>query len=252
MSNVYSKDEISGFAYALWVLRYQGISVFMRKFYDGLITRIVLYTNLFWGQRRPGMFRFSGWSLPYFSGTYNIAWLNERSVEVPIASRVLQDFEHKRILEVGAVLGHYVDVSWDVLDKFEKRKDIINEDIVDFSPNQKYDLVISISTLEHVGWDDDVKESAKVKEAVASIKKQCLKLGGTFIATMPMGYNSGLDGFVKDESLGFDRMLFLKRVSIFNEWKEVSKDEAISARYGWPYNNGNVIVVGVVGDLDDL
>jgi hypothetical protein len=38
-----------------------------------------------------------------------------------------------------------------VLDKYEQAPGVINEDVVSFSPPQKYDLIVSVSTLEHVG-----------------------------------------------------------------------------------------------------
>ena len=39
---------------------------------------------------------------------------------------------------------------------------MVNEDIVDFRTDKRYDLVISISTVEHVGWDEDPNDPSKV------------------------------------------------------------------------------------------
>ena len=44
----------------------------------------------------------------------------------------------------------------DVLDKYEKGNNVINDDVVSFSTEVKYDLIVSVSTLEHVGWDENL------------------------------------------------------------------------------------------------
>jgi hypothetical protein len=59
---------------------------------------------------------------------------------------------------VGNVLSHYFSVNHDVVDKYEKAEGVINRDIIDFHPSKEYDLIISISTLEHVGWDEDISD----------------------------------------------------------------------------------------------
>ena len=55
----------------------------------------------------------------------------------------------------------YYKFEHDIVDKYEKKKGIINQDIVDYKPDKKYDLIISISTLEHVGWDETPRENYK-------------------------------------------------------------------------------------------
>lgn len=87
----------------------------------------------------------------YFYHKYNTTWKLERTVEVPIIFEVVKKHHDKNILEVGNVLSHYFPVNHDIIDKYEKGKGVINEDVVDFRPPKKYDLIVSISTLEHVG-----------------------------------------------------------------------------------------------------
>ena len=77
------------------------------------------------------------WSAFYFGNNKNTSW--------------------KNIFEVGSVLSHYFPINHDVLDKYEKGHGVINQDVVDFKPHNKYDLIVSISTLEHVGFDDNTK-----------------------------------------------------------------------------------------------
>ena len=100
-------------------------------------------------------FRLCGQRYNYIVHPHGFTWTNERAVEIPIAQAALQDNKNPRILEVGNVTRHYFSSSHTVVDKYERAEGIINADIVDYSPPDKYDLIISISTLEHVGWDRD-------------------------------------------------------------------------------------------------
>ena len=43
---------------------------------------------------------------------------------------------------------------------------MINQDVVDFKTNEKYDLIVSISTLEHVGWDEEPRDDKKISKAL--------------------------------------------------------------------------------------
>ena len=87
------------------------------------------------------------------------------------------------------MLSHYTNVTGDILDKFEKRKGVINTDVVNFRPKDKYDLIVSISTLEHVGFDDDKHDDYKIAEAIINLRNNCLKTGGIIVISLPIGYN---------------------------------------------------------------
>jgi hypothetical protein len=108
-------------------------------------------------------FIFNGKTYYYFVHKYNTTWKNERAVEVPIIWDIVREHyrQGKRVLEVGNVLSHYFRIFHDVLDKYEVAEGVINQDVVDFKPAWKYDLIVSISTLEHVGWDEEPKEPEK-------------------------------------------------------------------------------------------
>ena len=93
-------------------------------------------------------------------------WRNERTVAVPIWNLVRRfEEQNKKILEVGNVLSYYFKVNHDILDKYEIMDGVINEDVVDFRPSKQYDLIVSIVTLEHVGWSESSKEPAKIIRA---------------------------------------------------------------------------------------
>lgn len=103
-------------------------------------------------------FSFQGASYPLFWHLYNVTRRNERTTEIPLFREWISRHPEKRILEVGNVLSHYLPVAHDIVDKYEKETGIINEDIVRFHPDKDYDLVVCISTLEHIGWDEEEKK----------------------------------------------------------------------------------------------
>lgn len=107
-------------------------------------------------------FLFQGETYRYFYHKYNKTWKNERAVDIPIIWEIVKKSQKKRILEVGNVLSHYFPANHDIVDKYELAKGVINQDIVDFTACHKYDLIVSISTLEHVGYDEKRKEPGKI------------------------------------------------------------------------------------------
>lgn len=186
---------------------------------------------------------------------HEYSWATERVVEIPIVLKYLNN--NKRVLELGNVLFQFVDkVTWDVIDKYELGKNVINEDIITWKPKEKYDLIISVSTLEHIGFNEEVGRGESfinkndkniTTDAINNLKNNCLKPNGKLIATVPLGYNKEMDKKFLSESnkLGFDNIFFMKRVSRFNIWKEIKKEEIIEPEYGYPYPCANYISIGV-------
>ncbi|MFC1539673.1 SAM-dependent methyltransferase [Candidatus Latescibacterota bacterium] len=201
-----------------------------------------IYGILFLRFRSRRTFTFKNKTYSYFYHRYNFTWDNERSVEIPIVMKQLAMNKDKNVLEMGNVLSHYFSPEWDILDKFDTGPGVISKDIIDFIPENKYDLVVSISTLEHVGFDDDVKNPEKILETMKKLKQNCLKPDGRMIFTMPLGYNQYMDEKLFDSSLGFDTMSFMKRISK-NEWCELPKDELGVVSYADEYIEANAIVV---------
>ena len=48
--------------------------------------------------------------------------------------------------------------------------------------------IVSISTLEHVGWDENTKDPDKIFQAIKNLKSYLVPRG-KLIVTMPIGYN---------------------------------------------------------------
>lgn len=196
--------------------------------------------------RRDRTFTFNGQKYKYFYGLYNFTYIGERSVEIPIIWDQVTKHRQDKILEVGNVLSHYSSIGHDIVDKYEQAPGVINEDIITFNPNRKYDLIVSISTIEHVGWDEKRKSKHKIILAIAKIRN-LLEKGGQAILTLPIGYNYYLDELIKSSRKKlFTNIFFLKRVSADNRWKQVPYKEATNTKFNTPYPFANALAIGII------
>ena len=201
---------------------------------------------------RTWVYFFRRWLVPFrqfiFAGK-NHAYVvhpfildNERTVEVAIAREFLCG-KTGEILEVGNVLTNFSRFPHDVVDKYEKAPGVINEDIVTYAPRKKYDCIVTISTLEHIGWDEQPREPEKILQAIHHLK-ELLAADGQLLATMPLGYNSFMDRMVRENKTGFSEIRYLLRISADNQWREARLEEVIDAKFGSPFSCANAIVVG--------
>jgi len=190
-----------------------------------------------------GYFTFRNKEFSYLIHSYNLAWNNERTVEVPIVIDFLKSNRSKnnKILEFGSVLRHYTKPDWVILDKFEKYPGVINKDVIDLEEQNKYDLIISISTLEHVGLDD-VNNPEKILKAI-KVLQAALKPGGQAMITIPIGYNIFLDKKIFASALEFSSVYFLKRRDKNNHWQQVTADEIKDCQYDHPFYCANAIAI---------
>ncbi len=184
----------------------------------------------------------------YFFHRYNQTWRNERAVEIPIIWSIVQA-SHGCILEVGNVLSHYFPINHDVVDKYEKARGVINQDVTEIAIPKKYDLIVSISTLEHVGWDENptdkktIDDPEKILVAMSRLKS-LLKPGGKIIVTLPLDYNPNMDRLLWTEKLRFERTFFMKRVSK-DKWTEASEDEARNLPFNRKIPSANALLIGI-------
>jgi hypothetical protein len=198
-------------------------------------------------------FQFRGKSYNYFFDLRGQTWRTERSVEIPIVWKIVNEnqIKNKKILEVGNVLYQRFPISLDVVDKYEVMKGVINEDIVEFNPTKKYDLIASISTMEHVGWDEKPRDPPKILRGLQKLKT-LLSPSGQLIVTMPLGYNQYLDDLIKDDYQFLDNQYYMKRVS-GRIWQEVTCEKIKNSTYNknmpWPSANGIVVCVNKELDL---
>jgi hypothetical protein len=219
-----------------------GVADFFRwRWRTFVLNRIhVWYFNRF----KQETFTFGGSAYEYFYHRYNETQRNERAVEVPIVYDEVSRHIDGSVLEVGNVLSHYFDCSHAVVDRYECGQGVINEDIVDYRPDQEFDLVASISTLEHVGWDEEAADPEKVLGAFDTIRA-LLADDGHAVITFPVGYNPFLDEQIRSDRLFTEKRL-LKRVSRDNRWKEVDSVDVDGAEFGDPYEGANELLVGYI------
>lgn len=191
----------------------------------------------------PRTFSFQAARYPYFLRGYNLTWSNERSVEVPIVWDQVRACRG-RVLEVGNVLSHYFAVDHEVIDKFERAPAVRNEDVESFRSPHRYDLIVSISTLEHVGWDEEPRDPGKIARALANLRGH-LAPGGRLVATLAVGYNPVLDGLLAAGALPFSRWHCLQRRGLI-AWREADWPAVAGSVYGnrWPGAEG--VVIGVL------
>jgi len=183
-------------------------------------------------------FVFNGQTYKEFYHWYNTTWRGSRAraIEIPIILDLLENCDGE-VLEVGNVLLHYSNIPHDVVDKYEIGENIINEDICDFNNGDKYDLIVSISTLEHIGWDEEPKNPSKVITAFENLYTM-LKPHGKIIFTIPLGYNSYIDDLIINNlSSTSTEEYFMKIVD--GKWVQLDKKDLGVIKYP------EIIFVGV-------
>ena len=235
----YREYGLLRFLFKIIYWSYKYVVIGIRKYGAYIVWPVM---KAFFGNRT---FLANGQKLRLFFHPYNITWNNERMIEVPIALNWIRDDEE--FLEIGNVLNHYIKKEHTVIDLYEKGKGVINQDVVTIIGfENKFDKIISISTLEHVGWDTaEKKDPGKLKIGLESIMR-CLKTGGSLVFTVPVGYNEFLDQSLKDGY--FKDCVFIKRTGYLS-WRETSFEEAIKCKYGLPFNAANALAVITINKI---
>ena len=187
-------------------------------------------------------FDFEGQRYRYMFHPYGTTLRGERIVEVPIALRALTLHGRQRILEVGNVLRHYVECDHDVVDKYEQGPGCINEDIIEFQPKQPYDFILSISTVEHIGWNEYERVPDQAVQALHHMKN-LLAPGGSMLVTIPWGSHPVLDSYLQSQHCLFTKLRYMKRTSWRNTWAQVEAGACRQAKYGEPYPFANVLIL---------
>ena len=231
----------SGFAKVIWFVRRFGICELFLKPIRCIFAPFII------PRLDKSEFTFDDRLISLFYHAYNMTWANERSVEIPIINDYLSHYESKGVLEIGNVLSHYGDVNHTVLDKFERGKGIINEDILDFISADKFELIVSISKFEHIGFDDEVAGDSGVKILHAiDASRNLLAENGRLVLTLPIGYNPSLDRLISGGTLKSIRSFFICRTGRL-QWETTNVDKALACRYGSPFPYANAIMIAEFG-----
>lgn len=188
-------------------------------------------------------FEFEGKWYQYMFHPCGATLRGERIIEVPIVLDELRRQLGRCILEVDNILSHYVACHHDVVDRYEKHRRCIYQDILDFQPDHLYDFIISISTVEHIGWNESERKPDKAVRAQSHMRS-LIAPGGRMLVTVPWGQNLALDRHLQSRDCLFDQLKSLKRVSNRNTWVQTSSDVLQYARHGDPYPFVNDLVLG--------
>ena len=180
--------------------------------------------------RGSSRFQLAGTEFSYVDSWHNWTWLNERAVEVSIAQSALAAVEPSRAVEIGAVLPHYGNDEHRVIDKYEVGEGIEQLDIFDLPAEPLYELVLCLSTLEHVGWDEPDRDAELALTACEHLKR-LVAPGGELLVTVPVGYHPQLDAAIRSGELAFDQVLAMRCAYPSMIWNEVAPASVADASY---------------------
>jgi hypothetical protein len=195
--------------------------------------------------RKKEYFTFKTNKLNYFYHNYNMTWVNERTIEIPIIEYFLRSFtkSNNKILEVGNVMNYYHQFPHIIIDKYENATGVLKEDIFDFKSIDKFNYIFSISTMEHIGWDGFFKDPNKIHIIIKNLYNH-LASGGLMIISFPLGYNPYLDLLIKNKDLGFTELIIYQRLKL-NRWKEVKLEEVINSEWKMQEMGANLLAIAI-------
>lgn len=187
-------------------------------------------------------------------GEYNSAHLNERAIEVPIGKWFLDRYPN--LIELGAVLPYYYECIHSVYDLNDEYKHSLKIDFSHLDLDFTGKDVLSISTIEHVGFNDYSKapflgspemplsmkyryDKCRWGEGFKCIEK-IMAEAANFLITIPLGFNPTIDEMLGllDESKYF----VIKRINKGNLWR-LDLDKSLNYKYGSPFKNANALCV---------
>ena len=224
-------------------------------------------------------FTFKGKELYYNRIKFNNP--TERSVEISIAFDFIANLENpQKILEVGNVLSHYENSlsenlgirSRRIIDKFEVDLGVENEDLMSLPSREKYDAIVSISSVEHVGQGDDPSggygeqtESRDLEAPLKAIAKiyDLLALNGKALITVPFGKLTDAEWYIQfskeylevlwkkygipKDAISANYLKLIDRETAEDKhymlWREVEVLELSNSEYGWPLSQANSIAI---------
>ncbi len=184
-----------------------------------------------WTGRPPRTVTYGGRTHPEFHHPDGRTWLTERAVEVAVARAFLDRAPlGARVLEVGNVLGRYGGTGHLVIDRYERAPGVLNVDAADYAaPELAFDAIVSVSTLEHVGWDEPERDLGKAERTIAHLRR-LLAPGGRMLVTIPLGYHPALDTWILGGAHDADHAEIVRRAR-GGGWEPVGVADLGKPRY---------------------
>lgn len=241
-SEGYSNSNL--FSSVRHLYRVRGLGYLIRKAFWYLID--MYFSSFYYNKFRSSeTFQFQGKDYHYVFQRYCTTWKNERCVVLPIAWDILSEYQKrgKKILEVGNVTSYTYPIVHDVIDKYENTKRIMREDVVEFKTSKQYDLIFSIVTMQHIGYNESPRDPKKVLRAMQNLKN-ILAHNGKIVILHGMGENKEMDELIKNGLLGFERQYYLMKVSGY-KWKEAGWEDVKDLPYDYWTPSARGIVVGI-------
>jgi SAM-dependent methyltransferase len=205
-----------------------------------------LLTGLPWALRGGrGRFTLAGEEHTYLFHPYKFTWLTERSVEVPVAQAIVDRHPAERVLEVGNVLARYRPQRHLVVDKYEQAPGVLNRDVLDLDGLGPFDLIVAISTLEHVGWDEEPRDPDKAIEALRGLLR-LLAPGGRLVLTVPVGYHPGLDAALQSGAFPLASATAMRRGRLGPRWREVPPADVWGTPYDFLLYSARAVVIATI------
>ncbi len=174
-------------------------------------------------------------------------WLTERAIELPVAMRFVDGFGPLGFgLEVGNVLSRYRPVHHRVVDKYEQAPRVENIDVLDVATERPFDFIVSISTLEHAGWDEAERDLDKPLRAIHHLRSLLRSDGGRLLVTLPLGYNPAVDRVALDGTSGaaYGEILVRDR---HLRWAAADRPEPQQLRYEFELRSATAVWIGEFG-----
>lgn len=176
----------------------------------------------------PLTFTWFGREFDLFDHSYNATLANERAVEVPLAVEWLTDRVMSDGLEIGNVLSHYGAPAHRIVDLHEQAAGVENMDLFDVT--ERFDWVLSISTIEHS------------VDPVAALDhlRSLLAPGGLLFVTIPGGISTELDCYLAHEGADASRCGTLVRSG--GGWYQTLGLAFLP--YGWSSGHAESVFIG--------
>lgn len=150
------------------------------------------------------IFSFQGRNYHYFDHPHNQTRINERTVEIPIGLDFIDLVGASDLVEVGCVTPYYQKCDHEVIDLTDDHPLSRKIDATEFSFIGKN--VLSISTVEHVGFGDYGNQK-KENNAAIFLCERIMRESKRYFVTWPLGFNKILDEWAFQRKDG----LFLSR-----------------------------------------
>jgi len=164
---------------------------------------------------------------------YNDPHTNERTIEIGLGLWFKEHFQNE-VVELGAVIPYYDSTEHTVFDMHDPHKraekmDFTNLNVLSDVLRNKN--VFSLSTIEHIGFNDYSKSHGKLPESEHKngflVLQKIIDNCRNYLITFPMNYNKVLDNLVENSNLKYT---ILKRIDEENNWTQERKPKKFKSR----------------------